>query len=97
MPLGGVGSINLGGPIVTAGGLVFVAAAFDRGFRAYDVETGRELWAYDLPVSGKATPMTYRGRDGRQYVVVAAGGQPWSGFPLGDYLIAFRLPPSSSR
>ncbi|PYP42853.1 MAG: pyrroloquinoline quinone-dependent dehydrogenase, partial [Gemmatimonadetes bacterium] len=68
------GSPNLGGPIVTAGGLVFIAATLDRRIRAYDIETGKELWSAPLPAGGKATPMTFRGRSGRQYVVIAAGG-----------------------
>src|SRR5581483_4226213 len=62
-------TVGLGGPIVTAGGLVFMAGTVDRKIRAFDVETGKELWAGDLPAGGRATPMTYRGRDGRQYVV----------------------------
>ena len=84
---------TLGGAIVTAGGLVFMAATIDRQFRAFDIETGRELWHADLPASGKATPMTYRGGDGRQYVVVAAGGdgETWG---AGDAIIAFALPRS---
>jgi quinoprotein glucose dehydrogenase len=85
------GSINLGGPIITAGGLVFIGAALDRYFRAYDLATGRELWRAPLPAGGKATPMTYLGADGRQYVVIAAGGDGkawgWS-----DEVIAFALP-----
>jgi quinoprotein glucose dehydrogenase len=88
--LRGLGSPNLGGAIATAGGLVFVAATVDRHLRAFDVESGRELWSAPLPAGGKATPMTYRGRDGRQYVVVAAGGS--GGFGAGDALVAFTLP-----
>jgi quinoprotein glucose dehydrogenase len=82
---------NLGGPIVTAGGLVFMAATVDRQFRAFDVDNGRELWRAELPASGKATPMTYRGADGRQYVVIAAGGdgETWGS---GDSIVAFALP-----
>ena len=83
---------NLGGPIITAGGLVFMAATIDRQLRAFDVETGRELWHAELPASGKATPMTYRGAAGRQYVVIAAGGHGRLGTMLGDYVIAFALP-----
>jgi len=81
---------NLGGPIVTAGGLVFMAATVDRTFRAFDIDNGRELWHAELPASGKATPMTYRGADGRQYVVIAAGGdgETWG---AGDSIIAFAL------
>jgi quinoprotein glucose dehydrogenase len=88
------GAINLGGPITTAGGLVFIGAALDRYFRAYDLKDGRELWKFALPAGGKATPMTYLGADGRQYVVVAAGGDGkawgWS-----DEIIAFALPRSA--
>lgn len=85
------GAINLGGPITTAGGLVFIGAALDRYFRAFDLTNGRELWKTALPAGGKATPMTYMGADGRQYVVIAAGGDGkawgWS-----DEIVAFALP-----
>jgi quinoprotein glucose dehydrogenase len=84
------GSINLGGPIATAGGVVFIAAALDRSLKAYDVETGRELWRGPLPESGKATPMTYRLASGEQFVAIAVGGG--GGFGEGDYVVAFRLP-----
>jgi quinoprotein glucose dehydrogenase len=82
---------TLGGAIVTAGGLVFMAATIDRQFRAFDIETGRELWRAALPAGGKATPMTYRGADGRQYVVIAAGGdgETWG---AGDAIVAYALP-----
>jgi quinoprotein glucose dehydrogenase len=88
------GSISLGGPIVTAGGLVFIAGTFDPFIRAFDIENGKELWKGQLPWSGHATPMTYRlGRNGKQYVVIAAGGHPKiSEEPLGDALVAFTLP-----
>ena len=77
---------------MTAGGLVFIAATIDRQLRAFDIESGRELWHAELPASGKATPMTYRGADGRQYVVIAAGGdgETWG---AGDAIVAFALPP----
>jgi quinoprotein glucose dehydrogenase len=85
------GAPNLGGPIATAGGVVFVAATPDRSLRAFDVETGRELWRGELPAGGKATPMTYRVRpEGRQYVVVAAGGDG-DLFGRGDAIVAFAL------
>jgi quinoprotein glucose dehydrogenase len=84
------GSPNLGGPIATAGGLVFIGAAVDRWLRAYDIETGRELWRGPLPESGKATPMSYQLRSGEQFVVIAVGGGDVWG--AGDYLVAFRLP-----
>jgi quinoprotein glucose dehydrogenase len=83
---------NLGGPIVTAGGLVFIAAAMDDRLRAFDVETGRELWQASLPAGGQATPMTYVA-GGRQFVVIAAGGNARLGTRLGDAVLAFALPP----
>jgi quinoprotein glucose dehydrogenase len=87
------GTPNMGGPIATAGDLVFVAAAMDSHFRAFDLETGRELWKYRLPAGGQATPMTYRaGRNQRQYLVLSAGGHGALGTPRGDYVIAFALP-----
>jgi quinoprotein glucose dehydrogenase len=83
------GSPNLGGPIVTAGGLVFIGAALDRRLHAFDIESGRELWSGALPASAKATPMSYRLRSGEQFVAVAAGGG--GAWGAGDYVIAFRL------
>ncbi|HKD54993.1 MAG TPA: pyrroloquinoline quinone-dependent dehydrogenase [Steroidobacteraceae bacterium] len=90
------GMPNMGGPIATAGDLVFVSAATDSYLRAFDIETGRELWKYKLPAGGQATPMTYRaGRNQRQYVVISAGGHGALGTPRGDYVMAFALPPSA--
>jgi len=86
------GTPNLGGPIVTASGLVFIAAAMDNWLRAFDSETGKELWRGRLPAGGQAAPMTYRARDGRQFVVIAAGGHGALGTTLGDSVIAFALP-----
>jgi quinoprotein glucose dehydrogenase len=88
------GSISLGGPITTAGGLVFIAGTFDGFIRAFDVETGQELWKAALPARGHATPMTYRlDRNKKQYVVIAAGGHPKiTEESLGDALVAFALP-----
>ena len=86
----GLGSPNLGGAITTAGGLVFVAATLDRQIRAFDVETGRELWRASLPAAGKATPMTYMG-GGRQFVAIAAGGDG-ANFGKGDEVVVFALP-----
>jgi quinoprotein glucose dehydrogenase len=86
-----LGSPNLGGPIATAGGLVFIAATLDRHLRAFDIETGREVWRGELPAGGKATPMTFAGGDGRQYVVIAAGGDGEI-FGSGDEVVAFALP-----
>lgn len=86
------GSIGFGGPIVTAGGLAFIAGTFDPFLRAFDVETGKELWKAQLPASGHATPMTYS-VNGKQYVVIAAGGHPKiSEEALSDALVAFSLP-----
>jgi quinoprotein glucose dehydrogenase len=87
------GTPNLGGPLVTASGLVFIGATTDFFLRAFDVATGEELWRGRLPTAAHATPMTYRLReDGRQYVVVAAGGHGLLGTPPGDALLAFALP-----
>ncbi len=86
---------NLGGPIITAGRLVFMAGTADRRLRAFDTANGRELWSAELPAGGKATPMTYLYR-GRQYVVIAAGGDG-EFFGAGDALVAFSLPPDTSR
>jgi quinoprotein glucose dehydrogenase len=85
------GSPSLGGPIVTAGGVVFIGAALDRWLHAYDIETGHELWRGPLPESGKATPMTYRlaSGGGQQFVVIAVGGG--GAWGAGDYVVAFRL------
>jgi len=88
------GSPNIGGPMVTAGGLVFVAAAMDRRLRAFDVKSGAELWRHDLPAPGMAVPMSYMA-DGRQYVVIAAGGNARVSPELADAIVAFALPPVS--
>jgi quinoprotein glucose dehydrogenase len=85
------GSINLGGAISTAGGLVFVAASLDGHFRAFDIETGKELWQAELPAGGQATPMTYEVA-GKQYVAICAGGHARMRSKLGDYVVAFALP-----
>jgi quinoprotein glucose dehydrogenase len=86
------GSISLGGPIATAGGLVFVGGTFVPAIYAFDVETGEQLWKGDLPSSAKATPMTFQRSDGKQYVVVTAGGFGIPDLsPLGDYVVAFSL------
>ena len=80
----------IGGAIVTASGLIFVAATFDDYIRAFDVATGEELWKGRLPAGGQATPMTYA-IDDRQYVVIAAGGHGGAGTTRGDYVVAFAL------
>jgi quinoprotein glucose dehydrogenase len=92
------GASNIGGTIVTAGGLVFVAATTDSKFRAFDARTGNELWVTKLDASGSTVPMTYLGRDGKQYVVVAAGGTNRfrmianTADQISDSLIAYALP-----
>jgi quinoprotein glucose dehydrogenase len=91
------GTENYGGPIVTAGGLLFIGATnFDKKFRAYDKSTGEFLWQATLPFSGNATPATYE-VDGRQFVVIAAGGGKDPKSPSGGVYIAFALPPESSN
>jgi quinoprotein glucose dehydrogenase len=89
------GSISLGGPITTKGGLVFIAGTTDSLIRAFNVETGEELWRATLPAAGNATPMTYE-MNGKQYLVIAAGGhQRIPEESLGDSLVAFALPQPS--
>src|SRR5713101_259419 len=85
------GTINLGGPMVTAGGLVFTSAAMDNTLRAFDSQTGRQLWQFALPAGGQATPMTYTFK-GKQYVVIAAGGHGKLSTKQGDSVLAFALP-----
>jgi glucose dehydrogenase len=90
------GTPNGGGAIVTASGLVFIGATRDSRFRAFDAKTGKELWQAKLDAPAAATPMTYRGRDGKQYLVIAAGGPSDAGRGAeGEYpqrLVAFTLP-----
>lgn len=69
-----VGVPGIGGPMITAGGVAFLGAAVDDFFRAYDLTTGRQLWQTRLPAGGQSTPMTYAVADGRQFVVIVAGG-----------------------
>ena len=85
------GAINFGGPIVTASGLIFTAASWDGHLRAFEVATGKEIWSYELPAGGQATPMTYS-LNGKQYLVIAAGGHGKLGTKQGDYILAFTLP-----
>ncbi len=94
---GNTGTPNIGGTIATAGGLVFVGATIDRRFRAFDAETGRLLWETTLDASAHATPMTFMGRDSRQYVVVAAGGGGLLQSPPGSTIVAFALPRRQSQ
>ena len=84
------GTENYGGPLVSAGGLIFIGATADETFRVFDKETGKVLYKAKLPFSGNATPSTYM-VNGRQYVVISAGGGK-SGRPRGGSLVAFALP-----
>jgi quinoprotein glucose dehydrogenase len=86
-----LGTPNFGGPLITAGGLVFIGATMDDYLRAFSLRTGAEIWKGRLPAGGQATPMSYVS-EGRQYVVIAAGGHGMSGTRRGDYVIAFALP-----
>lgn len=87
-----VGMPALGGPITTGGGLTFHGGTQDYYLRAYDTETGRLLWKGRLPTGAQSTPMTYVGKDGRQYVVVTAGGARYNPNDWGDYIVAYALP-----
>lgn len=83
------GSTNLGGAIITEGGLVFIGAALDDQLHAFDIETGELLWTGELPASGRATPMSYKFESGEQYVVISVGGG--GSFGERDYVLAFKL------
>ena len=83
---------GIGGPIVTAGGLAFLSGTVDYYVRGYDLADGRVLWSARLPAGGQSTPATYMGRDGRQYLVVVAGGHRYTGTKTGDSVIAYALP-----
>jgi len=87
-----LGVPNLGGPVLTGGGVAFLSGTLDYYVRAYDVTTGDELWKSRLPAGGQATPMTYTGDDGRQYLLVVAGGHGSFGTAAGDAVIAYALP-----
>jgi len=88
-----IGVPSAGGPITTASGITFIAAAQDRYLRAFDTKTGAELWRGRLPAGAQATPMTYvSAASGRQFVVVAAGGHAGLNTAPGDYVVAFALP-----
>lgn len=88
-----LGMAGLGGPIITAGGVIFMAAVMDDYLRAFDLDDGKTLWEGRLPAGGQATPMTYFLEEtGKQYVVIAAGGHARIGTTAGDYVIAYALP-----
>ena len=86
------GRPNVGGPIITGSGLIFIGATDDKRLRAFDIKTGKELWTFKLPASLYGTPMTWRGRNGKQYVGAVTTGGFW-GEPAGaDDVTAFALP-----
>jgi quinoprotein glucose dehydrogenase len=88
-----IGTPNNGGAVVTASGLIFIAAATDNLIRAIDIRTGKVLWSDRLPAGGQATPMTFEA-DGRQYIGFMAGGHHFMSTPVGDYVLAYALPKS---
>lgn len=87
-----LGVPGIGGPMITAGGLSFLGAAVDDYFRAYDLTTGKQLWQTRLPAGGQSTPMSYSGKDGKQYVLIVAGGHGSLGTKAGDYVMSYTLP-----
>ncbi len=90
-----IGTPNNAGGFITASGLFFIGAATDDLFRAIDIETGERIWEVELPAGGQATPMTYESQ-GRQIVVINAGGHDFMETPIGDYFIAYALPESET-
>ncbi|WP_228114208.1 membrane-bound PQQ-dependent dehydrogenase, glucose/quinate/shikimate family [Stenotrophomonas sp. MYb238] len=92
-----LGVPGIGGPLLTAGGVVFMAAAVDDNFRAYDLASGKVLWNVRIPAGGQATPMTYLDSQGRQMVLLVAGGHGSIGTRPGDYVLAYRLENGSGR
>ena len=87
------GTPNLGGSIVTAGGVVFIGASIDGRFRGFDAKTGEQLWVATLEASAHATPITYMGKKtGKQFVVIASGGGGYFRGKVSDTLVAFALP-----
>lgn len=87
-----MGVPGIGGPIVTAGGVAFLSGTLDYYVRGYDLASGEEIWRARLPAGGQATPSTYMGADGRQYLIVVAGGHGSTGTKAGDSVIAYALP-----
>lgn len=87
-----MGVPSLGGAFTTAGGVSFLSGTLDQYLRAYDVKNGKQLWEGRLPAGAQTTPMTYTGKDGKQYVLVMAGGHGSLGTKQGDYVMAFKLP-----
>ena len=84
------GAPGLGGPLLTASGLIVIGAATEHILRIFDVNTSEEIWSYDLPTAAMATPMSYEW-EGEQYIAVAVGGHDNLEMPRGDYIYAFKL------
>src|SRR5260370_39189443 len=93
----GTGRMNMGGWAATAGGLVFIGAPNDRRFRAFDAKTGKVLWEHQLEAGAYASPLTYQGKDGRQYVAGAAAGGGYYARGGGGSGVALALPPAGGR
>jgi glucose dehydrogenase len=88
----GTGSLNFGGSIATAGGLVFIAATNDHLFHAFDAKTGKQLWQTKMDAGSYTTPMTFEGKNGKQYVVLVATGGSYFDTTAGDFVFAYALP-----
>ena len=86
------GTMNMGGSIATAGGLVFIGATNDRRFRAFDTRSGKTLWETQLEAGAYASPLTFQGKNGKQYVVIVAAGGGYYDRQGGDSVVAFALP-----
>jgi quinoprotein glucose dehydrogenase len=91
------GALNIGGSFATASGVLFIGATTDSRFRAFDSRTGTLLWETELPASAHSVPMTFMGKDRRQYVVVAAGGGSYLASPPGTKIVAYALPAPAPR
>ncbi|MGQ7846593.1 membrane-bound PQQ-dependent dehydrogenase, glucose/quinate/shikimate family [Granulosicoccus sp. 3-233] len=87
-----MGVPGIGGPIITRGGVAFLAATVDNYFRAYRLSDGEQLWEARLPAGGQATPMSYMNSEGEQMIVLVAGGHGSIGTTAGDYVMAYKLP-----
>jgi len=95
--MAGTGTLHVGGSIATASGLIFIGATIDRRFRAFDSRTGKQLWETELDAAAHSVPMTFLGKDGRQYVVVTAGGGSFLGAAPGTKIVAFALPSAAQE
>jgi quinoprotein glucose dehydrogenase len=92
LPDPNTGRPNVGGPITTASGLIFIGGTDDKRFRAFDTKTGKEIWTYKIPASLYGTPLTYQGKNGKQYVAAVVTGGFWGDRPSADDVMAFALP-----